>query len=491
MIDNKTILNNRWYYTDTKLKDYLRLYKKISSRTQDKIQDIFNSINSYLELNKPISKNQRNRLLRVVEEWEESNLLNGYFKYIVNELLNKRFITNEEMLEILLWGAYIRERSQLDKYEKVLFTEIGQNLYKQGIKEIKPKKKKSFSLTWEYIYSLLCMPNAKGNKWTTYIEALALTNAQELKKQTMIHLQQNKKLNIEDDIFKNILRKQQNRYLSINNDKYSGTLDSQVIEIANQSFIKAGEDIGNKKLQARFIAEIDERTTKMCKSMDNMLFYVNDWNTFQRYSNDDGRIVNYKIFGLVLGVNLPPITNHFHYCRSTITYLTDIPREKLNKIIMNEREKEAIQKWESFDFYNINRKMYKGERLNLKEKRLVKDLYKALNKMPYYESKEDQYIIRTLMIDNENDIKNIINEHQLNKVYKSLSYEAYSIKGNYHDNPNVYFYIKGSKKARNMLEYNVADGNVEVLYQYGQKFITKEYKFINGKHYFLMEEYDD
>lgn len=41
-MDNKTILNNRWNYTDLKLKDYLRIYKKTNLKTQDNIQDIFN-----------------------------------------------------------------------------------------------------------------------------------------------------------------------------------------------------------------------------------------------------------------------------------------------------------------------------------------------------------------------------------------------------------------------------------------------------------------
>ena len=49
-MNNNTILSNRWKNTDKKLKEYLKVYKKISSRTQDSIQDIFNSI-SYNESN--------------------------------------------------------------------------------------------------------------------------------------------------------------------------------------------------------------------------------------------------------------------------------------------------------------------------------------------------------------------------------------------------------------------------------------------------------
>ena len=399
-MDNKTILNNRWNYTDLKLKDYLRIYKKTNLKTQDNIQDIFNGIDfNYMDLNKPISNNQRKKLSRVVDEWKQHELLKGYFEYKVIEILNKRYITNQEMLSILLWGAFVKERSQLDEYEEVLFTEIGQDLYKQGIDEIKPTKKKKWSLTWEYIWSMLCLPNVKGSSWITYIEALALTNAQEIERQTIIQLQQNKKPNIEDDVFKNILKKQQNRYISINDDKISGALDSQVVEIANKSLLKAGEDVGQKKLRARFIAEIDDRTTKMCDGMNGMLFYVNDWNRFYRYSDDDKRDVLYTIKGLEVGANLPPINNHFHYCRSTITYLTEMKYNELIaeynqlKMIIPSEVPESLEEYAKLRYNNSN--YY--EEIKLKEeigKHYKKDLEigekkKTLSFNSYYEKVND------------------------------------------------------------------------------------------------------
>jgi hypothetical protein len=399
-MDNKTILNNRWNYTDLKLKDYLRIYKKTNLKTQDNIQDIFNGIDfNYMDLNKPISNNQRKKLSRVVDEWKQLELLKGYFEYKVIEILNKRYITNQEMLSILLWGAFVKERSQLDEYEEVLFTEIGQDLYKQGIDEIKPTKKKKWSLTWEYIWSMLCLPNVKGSSWITYIEALALTNAQEIERQTIIQLQQNKKPNIEDDVFKNILKKQQNRYISINDDKISGALDSQVVEIANKSLLKAGEDVGQKKLRARFIAEIDDRTTKMCDGMNGMLFYVNDWNRFYRYSDDDKRDVLYTIKGLEVGANLPPINNHFHYCRSTITYLTEMKYNELIaeynqlKRIIPSEVPESLEEYAKLRYNNSN--YY--EEIKLKEeigKHYRKDLEigekkKTLSFNSYYEKVND------------------------------------------------------------------------------------------------------
>lgn len=481
-MDNKAILDNRWRYTDMKLRDYLKIYKKISSKTQDNIQDIFNSIDfEYIDLNKPISNNRRKKLIRIIDEWKESNLLIGYFGYKVKELIKKRYITNQAMLGILLWGTYIKERNQLDEYEQVLFTEIGQDLYKQGIEEIKPTKNKKWSLTWDYIWSMLCLPNVKGSSWITYIEALALTNAQEIERQTTIQLQQNKKPNIEYDVFQNIVNKQQNRYICINGDKTSGALDSQIVEIANKSFLKAGEDAGDKKLQARFISERDERTTKMCEGMDNMLFYVNDWNTFQRYSNDDGRIVNYKVFGLVLGVNLPPIVNHFHYCRSTITYLINMSRKELNKSLITWQEENALYKYLGGKSYILNEKMRNKELLTNDEKHYRKNLYRALNKMPYYNGN----IVRVVDISDLQQLKMFLQEYQTNSIIKFRQFTSFSNKSNYNNEANIIIWVKDSKKARNVIEYSTES---EVLYQYGTKFQVMNVVQKNDKYYILLEE---
>lgn len=357
-MDNETILNNRWKYTNNKLKEYLKIYKKISLNTQDDIQDIFNSISySYVDLNKPISTVQRKKLKRVIDKWEEKGLLVGYFGYKVNELMDKRYITNEEMLDILLWGAFVSEREQLNQYEKQLFIDVGNDLYKQGIDEIKPKKNKKWNITWEFIWSLLTLPNIKGYKWTTYIESVALTYSQELKRQTMIHLQQNRELSITDDVFQNIIKKQQNRYLSINDDKYSGALESETIEIGNISLVKAGEDYGADKV--RFIAEMDSKTTKMCKSLNNQIFNVSGRNKFKRYSAEYDTIVDYDIYGLMKGVNLPPIDDHFHYCRSTITYqwnsdgVPDMLEHKQLKKSLNSRVPKKFEDFVEMKYNNV------------------------------------------------------------------------------------------------------------------------------------------
>jgi len=162
-------------------------------------------------------------------------------------------------------------------------------------------------------------------------------------------------------------------------------------------------------------------------------------------------------------------------------------RDRINELLQTFDEKIAINKWLSSDFYYINQKMYMNQKLTKDEKKLVKDLYRGLNKEPYYIAKNDEYIIRVIEVD-DNTIQDIINTHPLNKIYKSKAFESYSLKNNYNPNGNVFFYVKGSQKARNMVKYNPMEREAEVLYQYGTKFITKDYYTNNGKHYFLLEE---
>ena len=484
---NEEILEKRWNSIDKYLKKYVKEYNKLNTKMKDKLQDIFNSFDiEYSDINKPISKAKKDRLDRFINKFKDKDLLTGYFGYQARLLLNRKNVTYAEMLEIMIQGSYLEENKELDEINNDLFYKVCETSYNQGLEEINGKTSDLFNSSK---FALLLSIPILGMTISQYMESLALTNANELYKQTLVNKQLGKDLNVDNRSYSDLFKKQRNRIVDINGDKLSGGIVNITNNLSNSAFLEAGKD--NNIKQCRFIAELDKRTTDMCKSMDNMLFNVDDWNKFYRYSEADGRDVLYTVKGLEVGINLPPITNHFHWCRSTITYLIDMPRAELNKNLMTTREQDAIQKWESFDFYNINRKMYMGEKLTKEEKRMVKDLYRALNKIPYYKAKDDQYIVRTLVIDNEDDIRKIIKQHPVNKIYKSLSYEAYSIKDGYHDNPNVYFYILGSKKARNMLEYNTIDGNVEVLYQYGTEFVTKDYYNKNGKHYFLLEEYDD
>lgn len=159
-----------------------------------------------------------------------------------------------------------------------------------------------------------------GYTWNEYIEAIIKYNANTIYRQTTIDLQQGKALDITNDIYQNLIKHQQNSKLNINGDKISGDLDLTLIGINNRAKVE-GIYSFDENAKVRFVAIKDNVTTRMCKSLNNQEFFVHDWNEFERYSKNNDRITKYRCYGLITGLNMPPINDGFHWCRSFITYI--------------------------------------------------------------------------------------------------------------------------------------------------------------------------
>lgn len=328
-MSNEEILNQRWKNTDKTLKNYLKKFNDLGQDTIDELIEMFGTLDiTYNDLNKTISKAEKRRLDKKIQEWDKQGLLTGYFGYIVSSKGNK--VTYADLLEILIYSIYAKQEEQTKKLSKEVFTVVAKDIYSQALNEIPTKPKKKFSLTWEFIWALLWIPTY-NKSWDSYLQLLTLTNKQEMYKQMIAIVQKDKGIKEKD--LKDLVAKQTHRIISINDEKYSGVLSDTCRQLGNKIYIEPFKE--DKTLQVRFIAEMDKRTTKMCEGMNNMLFYVNDWNKFYRYSDIDGRDVLYTCKGLEQGINLPPITNHFHWCRSTVTYLINTDTRKKYSNITN------------------------------------------------------------------------------------------------------------------------------------------------------------
>jgi hypothetical protein len=199
---------------------------------------------------------------------------------------------------------------------------------------------------------LMTMPNHLGSIWSDYIQNEINYNANQLFKQIMIDISQNNDIDLNNDIYKNIFSKQQRTHLNINEDRYSGGVDAQSVFIANQTILEVGKDYGMEKVM--FISDMCGNVTKMCKNMHKMVFNLKGQNIFDRWYGDsanDLKEVIVDIDGLVLGINMPPITGHFHWCHSTLTYLIDeyIVDETSKKLL--EMNKVANEQYERYKKY--------------------------------------------------------------------------------------------------------------------------------------------
>ena len=65
-----------------------------------------------------------------------------------------------------------------------------------------------------------------------------------------------------------LLKKQSNRILNINDNKESGALVDTAIGLGNDAYVLAG---GEKDQLILFVAEMDERTTRICRSLDHQI----------------------------------------------------------------------------------------------------------------------------------------------------------------------------------------------------------------------------
>lgn len=225
--------------------------------------------------------------------------------------------TYAKVFEILIYGLYLSKNKQLNAISNQIFKETVQDCYDQGKRDLKQPTSK---LKWAFILPLLMMPDLNMS-YESYLEALGQTSAQETYKRIIEHIKM--RLDVTMDVLKQLLRKQINRILNVNRGKYSGVMVEVARGAGNKGYI--GADEGKDQL-IKFVAEIDDVTTEMCRSLDGQIFHTRAWNRFTRYSDYYKGLHTFNCFGLEQGLNLPPINDHFHWCRSVVTFQTDDPK---------------------------------------------------------------------------------------------------------------------------------------------------------------------
>lgn len=314
-MNNKKILKERWQPIDKRLNQHIIIYNNLNMNMQDEIQLIFDSIKiPFSEVNKPISKQQRDRLNRLYQQWQNDAIMSAYFSLRVQRALRNKNITNLEMIALLIEAKYLYRDKKLN--DEKLIKDIARETY---LKEIEKHKGKPAFID-DYLIMLIALPNPNGYVWKDYKQATTEYYANQMTNQVMINLQQQRELDIERPEFQRIIETEQKRYLNKKKeplvDKFSGSLDTEVSFAVNNTVLRALQDMDYEKVV--FIAVIDKNTSQMCKSLNNQVFKIKGKNRFYRYSATEKAIIEMEVEGLVSGVNLPPINDSFHYCRSTI-----------------------------------------------------------------------------------------------------------------------------------------------------------------------------
>lgn len=324
-----------------------------------------------------------------------------------------------------------------------------------------------------------------GFTYSQNIQATMQYNAQQLYKQTLINIQQQKELEIGNNEFQRILNQQQNTKLYINGNKISGAIDATLIGLNNLAKAEGIKEIDNNA-QVRFIAIIDGNETDMCHSLDGQVFYIDKENVFDRYYGEtqkDLRIQRIKCNGLVVGLNLPPISHHFHYCRSTIVYNTDYTSMDFkNGNILGEEQYRALEQYLKSTSYKINAKLYNNEKLSKEDKEYIRNLDEALKGMPIYKG----WVKRSVYVRDSEDVSKVLsifdNEQRIGHWKSYIS----SSLGIYDTNFKMIMKIK-SKTGKNLSILN-DEGEGEILFLRNTEFQLIDIKNKNGIIYVKLEE---
>lgn len=482
---------DNWNYHDKQMAKLKQLYLKTSKQTQNRLQEIIDTFKFDFNILYNIADTKtKKRVNTYIEEWKDKGLLTGYFGILAKSIYNRARVKNSEILELLVYGAYVEEQAKLKEQELNIMYDDVNYYYQEGQQEVnntlsKKERKPLNVLKWAFFLALLNQPNAKGYVFEQYIQATIQFNAQQIYRQMTIDLQQQKDIDITNDIYQNIIKRQNNSKLSINGDKISGDIDAQLIGVNNLAKVEGIKKVDNNA-QIRFMAVMDGKETDMCHSLDGQLFYINKENTFDRYYGEtqkDLRIERIKCFGLVAGLNLPPISHHFHWCRSTITYNLNYKSEDfLNGNVLGEEQYKALEQYLKSQSYKINSKLYNNMELTEEDEEYIFNLDEALKGMPIYKG----WVNRSVYVQNTEDVAKVLsifNNEQ--RIGNWNSYISSSLK-KYDENLKMQMRIK-SKTGRNLSILN-DEGGGEILFSRNTDFQLIDIKNKNGIIYVKLEE---
>ena len=238
----------------------------------------------------------------------EKDDMSDYLKYKVDKMLTRTKIKYWEALQLLIDLAYYQMFNRNKKFEDELFTATmtyTSEFYQRISYDIKPRLRKYHLIPFPnyLIPHLMSTPLYLGYNWLEYKQNLIDYNANKTYRKIVVGIaQSNFDINTYDNSF-NIERK---RYLT--------ALDNEVASLSSQVSLWGMEKQGIKKVI--YVAVMDDRTTRICESMNGQIFNVNDKNIYFRYANNnDVKMTKYETQGLQIGENQPAL--HIN-CRSVL-----------------------------------------------------------------------------------------------------------------------------------------------------------------------------
>lgn len=152
-----------WNYHNSQMYKLKTIYNRIDKQKQNKLQEIFDTFKFTSENLYNIAETKSKRKIDIyIEEMQDKGLLKGYFGILANNIYKRTRVKNSEILELLIYSAYIEEQNKLDEYEKQIMYEDANYYYKKGQEEVNKtldNKKSILMLDKALFLYLLTQPN--------------------------------------------------------------------------------------------------------------------------------------------------------------------------------------------------------------------------------------------------------------------------------------------------------------------------------------------
>lgn len=119
-----------------------QLYQKTSKKTQNRIQELLDTFNFTNENIFNIADNKtKKRINEYIKQWKDDGLLKDYFGTLAKNIYSRTRVKNSEILELLIYSAYIEEYSKQESKEIKIFKEDVSYYYNQGVNEVRKAQK--------------------------------------------------------------------------------------------------------------------------------------------------------------------------------------------------------------------------------------------------------------------------------------------------------------------------------------------------------------
>lgn len=126
-----------WKQHDSYMKQLKQLYNKTSKQTQLRLQELLDTFSFTSDNIYDIADNKAKRRINTyIIGWKEQGLLknNNYFSILANNIYRRARVKNSEILELLIYSAYIEEQSKLEEQEKQIMYKDANYYYQERTK---------------------------------------------------------------------------------------------------------------------------------------------------------------------------------------------------------------------------------------------------------------------------------------------------------------------------------------------------------------------